>query len=113
MLCNDIMNNDTYNGNNWAYNVKMMLDNLGLSLLWDNQDTTGNIHYAKIKTQLFDNAMQELLTSTNTSPKLDTYSSLKQDTEYEPYLKYINSKKYKICIKSLTSQRPQSCNRNW
>ena len=101
MLCNDVMNNDTYNGNNWAYNVKMMLDNLGLSLLWNNQDTIGNIHYAEIKTRLFDNAMQELLTSINTSPKLDTYSSLKQDTEYVPYLKYINNKKHKFALSRL------------
>ena len=54
MLRNDVINNITYNGNNWAYNIKSMLDNIGLGFLWDNQDTIENINYAEIKTRLFD-----------------------------------------------------------
>ena len=93
MLRDDAMNNNSYTGSNWAYNVKTMLDNLGLSFLWDNQDIIDKSQYSVIKTQLFDNATQELLTSINISDKLDTYSSFKYDTEYEPYLKFINNKK--------------------
>ena len=89
MLRNDVTNNLTYNGNNWAYNVKTMLDNIGLSFIWDNQDTIENIPYLEIKQRIFDNANQELIVSVNTSTKLQAYSSFKYDTEYEPSLKYI------------------------
>ena len=101
MLRDDAMNNNSYAGSNWAYNVKTMLDNLGLSFLWDNQDIIDKSQYSVIKTQLFDNATQELLTSINISDKLDTYSSFKYDTEYEPYLKFINNKKYKFALSRL------------
>ena len=95
MLRNDVTNNLTYNGNNWAYNVKTMLDNIGLSFIWDNQGTIENIPYLEIKQRIFDNANQELIMSINTSTKLQAYSSFKYDTEYEPYLKYIHNKKHK------------------
>ena len=101
MLRNDVTNNLTCNGNNWAYNVKTMLDNLGLSFIWDNQDTIENIPYLEIKQRIFDNANQELIMSINTSTKLQTYSSFKYDTEYEPYLKYINNKKHKFALSRL------------
>ena len=48
MLANDAINNVTYNGNNWAYNVKSMLDSLGLSYIWDNQDTFEKIPFSVI-----------------------------------------------------------------
>ena len=55
MLRNDGTNILTYNGSSWAYNVKTMLDNLGLSFIWDNQDTI-DIPYLEIKQRIFDNA---------------------------------------------------------
>ena len=101
MLRNDVTNSLTYNGNNWAYNVKTMLDNIGLSFIWDNQDTIKNIPYLEIKQRIFDNANQELIMAINTSTKLQAYSSFKYDTEYEPYLKYIHNKKHKFALSRL------------
>ena len=101
MLRNDVTNNLTYNGNNWAYNVKTMLDNIGLSFIWDNQGTIENIPYLEIKQRIFDNANQELIMSINTSTKLQAYSNFKYDTEYEPYLKYIHNKKHKFALSRL------------
>ena len=101
MLRNDVTNNLTCNGNNWVHNVKTMFDNLVLSFIWDNQDTFENIPYLEIKQRIFDNANQELIMSINTSTKLQTYSSFKYDTEYEPYLKYINNKKHKFALSRL------------
>ena len=65
------------------------------------QDTFENSPNDEIKQRLFDNASQELLMSINTSTKLDTYSSLKFDTEYEPYIKHINNKKHKFALSRL------------
>ena len=77
MLHNDVTNNLTYYGNNWAYNVKTMLDNIGPSFIWDNKDTIDNIQYLEIKQRIFDNVIQELIMSINTSTKLQAYSSFK------------------------------------
>ena len=101
MLRNDVTNNFTYNGNNWTYNVKTMLDNIGLSFIWDNQGTIENIPYLEIKQRIFDNANQELIMSINTSTKLQAYSSFKYDTECETYLKYIHNKKHKFALSRL------------
>ena len=67
MLANDAINNVIYNGNNWAYNVKSMLDSLSLNYIWDNQDTFENIPFSVIKKRILDIANQELIMSINTS----------------------------------------------
>ena len=38
MLKTDADNNVTYNKNNWAHQIKIMLQNLGLGELWTNQE---------------------------------------------------------------------------
>ena len=100
MLRNDGTNILTYTGSSWTYNVKTMLDNLGLSFIWDNQDTI-DIPYLEIKQRIFDNAYQELIMTINASTKRQAYSSFKYDTEYEPYLKYIHNKNYKFTLSRL------------
>ena len=37
MLRNDADNNISYNKHNWAYQIKSMLQSLGLEYLWSNQ----------------------------------------------------------------------------
>lgn len=101
MLADDAINNATYSGNNWAYNVKNMLDNLGLGYIWENQNTIEHIPYQVIKQRIFDSANQELMMSINTSTKLQMYSSFKSDTAYEPYLSKIRNRKYKFALSRL------------
>ena len=70
MLFNDTNNNITYNGNNWAFQVKSLLDNLGFSYVWNNQDILGNIPFTEIIQRIIDTVNQDLFMSINTSTKL-------------------------------------------
>ena len=101
MRANDTINNVTYNGNNWAYNVKSMLDSLSLTYIWDNQDTFENIPISVIKQRILDTANQELIMSINTSTKVQTNSNFKLDIAYESYLNTIHNKKYKFALSRL------------
>ena len=49
-----------YNGLNWAYQVKNMLDSLGFTYVRNNQ-ALDNLTFQKIKQRLFDNVNQELV----------------------------------------------------
>ena len=53
MLKNDIDNGRTYNGFNWAYQIKSMLDKIGLSNIWIQQFEI-SIPYNLIKQRIFD-----------------------------------------------------------
>ena len=48
MLCNDLNNGKTYNGHNWAFQIKSIIDDLGFSDIWLNQNVyTINISVLK------------------------------------------------------------------
>lgn len=89
MLLNDTINNRTYNGTNWAYQVKTLLDELGFSYIWNNQAQIHEFPYLQIKRRILDTTEQNLIMSINSSSKLQAYCTFKQDTEHEPYLNFI------------------------
>ena len=60
ILLQDVTNGNAYNGSNWAYQVKSMLENLGFNYIWHNQAFEEN-SYSMIKQRLFDTAKQDLL----------------------------------------------------
>ena len=68
MLLQDATNGNTYNGSNWAYQVKSMLENLGFNYIWYNQAFEEN-SYSMIKQRLLDTAKQDLLIQINSSAK--------------------------------------------
>ena len=98
MLFNDTNNNITYNGNNWAFQVKSLLDNLGFSYVWNKQDILGNIPFTEIKQRIIDTVNQDLFMSINTSTKLQSYCIFKVDTEYESYLNFVCPNKCKYAL---------------
>ena len=57
MLKTDIDNNKTYSGSNWAYQIKCILDKLGLSYIW-RQQFDHEIPYFLIKQRIFDSYKQ-------------------------------------------------------
>lgn len=57
MLRNDTENNLSYNGNNWAFNIREMLNQLGMTDLWLNQNTDV-INLTQIKQRIHDNFTQ-------------------------------------------------------
>ena len=98
MLFNDAANSNTYNGTNWAYQVKTLLYELGYNYVWDNQAILNKIPYLQIKQRILDTTDQNLITSINSSTKLQSYCIFKQDTEHEPYLNFIRLDKYKFAL---------------
>ena len=78
----------SYNGNNWAYNIKMTLNQLGLTDLWENQFRT-SISYTRIKQRMLDIFQQSWCSSINNSARLDTYCFFKNSFNLEKYLDVI------------------------
>ena len=42
MVKTDVDNNNTYHGNNWAFQIKLILSEIGLNNLWCNQNNLTN-----------------------------------------------------------------------
>jgi hypothetical protein len=98
MIVSDLDRNITYNGSNWAFQIKTMLDNLGMSDIWRNQ---GNQEYIlnAIKQRIFDQYTQFWYSEINNSQRLLTYSRFKHSFELESYLdNYSIDKKFKIAL---------------
>ena len=92
LLTTDLNARLTYNGLNWAFQVKCILDKLGLSNLW-NKNLNTNISYQPIKQRLFDQYNQTLMTEINNSNRLRLYKRFKENNEYEVYLDVIKNNK--------------------
>ena len=97
MLRNDINNNNTYSNNNWAYHIHTLLNNLGMTNLWLNQDTLP-IDIMPIKQRIIDNCTQSWCAQINNLPKLCSYSLFKHDFNQETYLSCISENKFRIAL---------------
>ena len=92
MLLDDTIAGNNYNGQNWAFQIKNMLNDLGFSHVWNNQEQN-DIPFNEIKQRIIDQANQEILMANTTSSKLETYCLFKLDTSCESYLN-----KYKFAL---------------
>ena len=72
MLRNDANSNESYGGLNWAFNVKKILDKLGLSNLWINQLSL-SINFSQIKQRILDQYQQKSYSEINNSQRLFYY----------------------------------------
>ena len=97
MLKIDADNNVSYNKNNWAYQIKLMLQNLGLGESWTNQQHC-DIFFPEIKQRILDQYYQSWYSDINNSQRLASYSRIKHSFESESYLDYISERKYKIAL---------------
>lgn len=96
MLKNDVDNNNIYNGMNWAYNIKTLLDNLGLSEIWINQNET-DIPLNYVIQRLKDTYIQTWRADVDNSSRLSSYRRYKQMFETESYLNCL-SDKFRIAL---------------
>ena len=100
MLTNYLNNGFTYGGLNWAFQVKNILDKLGLSNLW-NLDLNTDISFERIKHRMFDQYNQTLTMEINNSHRLRLYSKYKVDNEQENYLNVIKNKLFLYALSRL------------
>ena len=97
MLKTDADNDISYNKNNWAYQIKTILQDLGLGYLWINQEHC-DIFLPEIKQRILDQYHQRWYSDINNSRRLASYCRFKHSFESEKYLDTIPEKKYKIAL---------------
>ena len=92
MLKHDAANNISYNGANWAFQIKSLLDKIGLTYVWLRQgDIT--IPFSLIKQRILDLYKQTWYAEINNSNRLLMYSRFKHELDFENYLDFISEKK--------------------
>ena len=91
MLKNDTDNGRTYNGLNWAYQIKSILDRIGLSNIWVQQFEI-TIPYNLIKQRISDMFKQSWNSSIKNSNRLELYSRFKHEFNTENHLDFIKEK---------------------
>lgn len=97
MLKNDADNNITYSGANWAFRIKSLLNELGLTYVWLQQNER-IIPFSLIKQRILDCYKQSWYANINNSNRLLMYSRFKHDFAFENYLDFIQEKKFKIAL---------------
>ena len=83
----DADNNITYNGLNWAYQVKGILDSLGLSHIWIHQFEM-DVPFSLINQRIFDMYKQSWYATINNSNRLLLYARFKHDFNFEKIFKF-------------------------
>ena len=99
-LLTDANNNITHNGINWANQIKTILNNIGMSNLWNDQFVV-DIDYASIKQRILDIDKQTWYAKINNSSRLPSYCLFKHDFITEKYLSSINENKYRVAYSKL------------
>ena len=70
MLKEDANNQLHYNGNNWAYQIKNMLQQHGLGYVWEEQSVT-EIPFLAVKQRIIDNYLQKWYAEINNSSRTE------------------------------------------
>ena len=99
---------DCENGQeNWIYNIKMLLGQLGLAYVWLFPTSVVNANVLKhtLKTRLMDNFMNECRLKMDTSPSLTLFRELKDTLEISTYLVKINN--FKHCQNKIVITLPK------
>ena len=100
MLKEDADENITYGNKNWAFEIKSLLENIGLAHIWWNQnEVIPNDYDLKIiSDRIYDIFKQSWYSNINNSNRLASYSTYKEDFEFETYLNSINVTRFRIAL---------------
>ena len=97
MLKEDADANISYNGKNWSFQIKQILQTHGFEYIWDNQSEV-EIPFCAIRQRIFDIFKQNWYSNINNSARLQSYCIFKHNFELENYLSLKLDKKYKIAL---------------
>jgi len=97
MLRIDAENGLNYKHSNWAYHVKCLLEECGLSFIWQNQ-FNNEVNFNIIKQRILDIYCQQWYSEINNSRRLEAYCLFKQSFKFESYLDFITEPKYRIAL---------------
>ena len=97
LLKDDANKNMTYNGSNWAFQIKSILESIGLAFIWYNQ-LEMDIPFSLIKQRIMDMYYQSWYSDINNSNRLITYCRYKHDFAFENYLDVLKENKYRVAL---------------
>ena len=97
MLKSDADIGVSYGGSNWAYQIKSILDDIGLSYVWLQQAEI-DVPLNLIKQRLFDSYYQSWYSNINNSNRQLSYAGFKYEFEFEKYLDFIGERKYRTAL---------------
>ena len=88
--------NVSYNDQNWACQIKSILESHGMSYIWLEQSP--NVDFKTIQNRIFDVFKQTWYTKINNSQRLLSYCRFKHDFVLENYLDNICIKKFRFAL---------------
>ena len=97
MLKTDAERERTYDNQNWAFQIKSLLESLGLPNMWLRQEYE-SANLSQIKRRIFYQYKQSWYVAINISKRLRSYSRYKHPFELESYLDNINERKFKTAL---------------
>ena len=97
MLKRDADMDISYNGSNLAFQIKSILDGVGLSNVWSQQAEI-DVPFELIKQRLFDSYFQSWCANINNSNRLLSYTGFKHEFEFKNYLDFIVDRKYRSAL---------------
>jgi hypothetical protein len=97
MLKQDADNNCTYGELNWAFQIKKILNEIGMSYLWDIENLTA-VHLQSIKQRILDIYKQSWYAGINNSNRLSSYCIYKHEFCLEKYLNCISKNNYRLSL---------------
>ena len=97
MLKNDIDLNIKYNGQNWALQIKLILQEHGFEYVW-RQQAELVIPFHSIRQRIIDTYQQSWYSEINNSSRLRSYNIFKHNFELEIYLTLNLDTKYKTAL---------------
>ena len=97
LLKSDTDLNNNYNGKNWAYQIKSILQQRGVEFIW-NQQFEIEIPFNIIRQRIFDMHYQRWYSEINNSNRLMSYCIFKHEFVLEKYLNLQFENKYKVAL---------------
>ena len=97
MLKNDTDLNRNYNGQNWASQIKSILQQYGFEYVWQQQSSIDSPLHS-IRQRIIDVYQQSWYSEINNSSRLESYCIFKHDLELEKYLTINIEQKYKLAL---------------
>ena len=83
--------------NNWVFQLKLLLNELGFTFLWDNQSIT-KLQLQMVIQCIYDQYYQSWYSEVNNSGKLETLKCLNKVFNFEKYLKCINIDCHRVAL---------------
>lgn len=97
ILRTDAINNKTHKGQNWASQIKTILDQHGFSNIWISENID-DYTFEIIRRRILDNYYQTWYSGINDSPRLRSYALFKHSFNREKYLDIIHENKFRYSL---------------